>query len=167
MEWRFHRFARNGVRWSHWNRPLCARCRCASTQSLNRRAKQIKLVKIFSFSILNNISHIPISRTNGAKSALPLNGNTEHLIGAITAGNEKYDRASSPSLDWKRCSNNEYMMRPMPNDGSITLGVNSSTWSVFCEDFTCTMALSNETVVPLFRPSEYDLHVEEKCSGVR
>ena len=34
---------------------------------------------------------------------------------------------SSPSLTLKLCSKIEYMMRPIPNEGSITLGVNSST----------------------------------------
>lgn len=34
---------------------------------------------------------------------------------------------SSPSRTWNVCSNMEYMILPMPNDGSITLGVISST----------------------------------------
>lgn len=36
-------------------------------------------------------------------------------------------RVSSPSRIQKLCSNSEYMIRPIPKDGSITLGVISST----------------------------------------
>ena len=34
---------------------------------------------------------------------------------------------SSPSLTWNVCSKMVYMILPMPNDGSITLGTTSST----------------------------------------
>lgn len=34
---------------------------------------------------------------------------------------------SSPSLTWNVCSKMEYMILPMPKDGSMTLGVISST----------------------------------------
>ena len=34
---------------------------------------------------------------------------------------------SSPCRTWNECSKMEYMIRPMPNDGSMTLGTISST----------------------------------------
>lgn len=34
---------------------------------------------------------------------------------------------SSPSLIWNVCSKMEYMILPMPKDGSMTLGTTSST----------------------------------------
>jgi len=37
------------------------------------------------------------------------------------------ERCSSPDRTRKRCSKMEYIMRPIPNDGSITDGTNSST----------------------------------------
>lgn len=85
--------------------------------------------------------------TKGANSALELRGSTQHFNGAIVAGNERYVRCSSFSRILKLCSNIAYIILPtpvnhtsrmcyvlnstLPKDGSITLGIISSTWSVF------------------------------------
>lgn len=92
--------------------------------------------------------------TKGLKSWFWLKGRMEHLYGATVAGKLKYWTrnksssikrnstrirpwfllwnqptvlCSSPCRVWNECSKIEYMIRPMPKDGSITLGTISST----------------------------------------
>ena len=48
----------------------------------------------------------------------------------------------------KLCSNIAYITRPIPKDGSITLGMISSTWNVFWYFLTLTMSLVRVTGLP-------------------
>ena len=59
--------------------------------------------------------------------SLPLRGSTEHEIGATTAGSASHALCSSPSRTLKECSSMAYRIRPMPNEGSITDGMTSTT----------------------------------------
>ena len=69
----------------------------------------------------------PILFTKGLNCSLPLRGRTEQEMGATTGGRDSHERCSSPFRTPKLCSKMAYMMRPMPNDGSITDGVTSTT----------------------------------------
>lgn len=60
----------------------------------------------------------------------------EALVAKISqAARQRFDvhrylltvRCSSPSLTWNVCSKMVYMILPMPKDGSMTLGMTSST----------------------------------------
>ena len=57
--------------------------------------------------------------------------NRPTLIGAIHGAKDIQHRASSPSRVEKACSSTAYMIRPIPKDGSITLGVNLRSKIVF------------------------------------
>lgn len=67
------------------------------------------------------------SRTMGLKSALPDNGTMRTLIGATAGGSDNTLRLTSSSRAQYECSRSEYRMRPIPNEGSMTLGTNSRT----------------------------------------
>lgn len=82
-----------------------------------------------------------ISRMNGSNSWFLVSGSTEHFSGAITGGNEKY-LYSLPMRVLKLCSRRAYIMRPMPNDGSMTLGLTSSTCNDFFVLLMSTISLS-------------------------
>merc|ERR1719397_1264368 len=73
-------------------------------------------------------------------------GREKYVRGAMTGGREKYVLASSPSLTLKLCSKRAYMILPTPKEGSITLGMISSTCTVFWYLFTATISLDRETV---------------------
>lgn len=49
---------------------------------------------------------------------------------------------SSPSLTWNVCSKMVYMILPMPNEGSITLGTTSSTVDERHYKTTCSGIIS-------------------------
>lgn len=51
------------------------------------------------------------------------------------------ERCSSPERTRKRCSNMEYIIRPIPNDGSITEGTYSSTRNTMSHIYTYTITI--------------------------
>jgi len=63
-----------------------------------------------------------------------------HLIIIIKVTTSPTERCSSPGRTRNRCSKMEYMMRPIPNDGSITEGTNSSTTNTMSYTYTCICA---------------------------
>lgn len=69
--------------------------------------------------------HLQTSRSNGRNASLPDSGTIKHLMGATAGGSDNTRRSASCSRAQYECSSREYKIRPIPNDGSITFGVNS------------------------------------------
>ncbi len=74
---------------------------------------------------------------------------------------------SSPSLTWNVCSKMVYMILPIPNDGSITLGTTSSTVGdkqklrvieVVAPIFTIYIYLSNENGLKMWKVKKKDIN---------
>jgi len=86
--------------------------------------------------IPNFLSDLVISSVNYVNYSLFIIGNIEHLHGAILGGNLKYYFWGS-SLYRNECSTSDYNILPIPNDGSITFGVNFSsiTLIIFFSNF--------------------------------
>ena len=95
-------------------------------------------------NINTNNRYVQTSLTNGSNSSRALKGTMRTLVGATRGGSdstcgddiktnnkllfrEHTPRSTSCSLLQKLCSSNVYMIRPRPNEGSMTFGVNSRT----------------------------------------
>ena len=80
-------------------------------------------------STLNGI--FPFSKletffTIGCNSELLDNGTNKTLVGATIGGSDNTPLSASSGLHQNWCSKMEYKIRPIPNEGSMTLGTNSS-----------------------------------------
>lgn len=92
------------------------------------------------------LRYVQTSLTKGSNSSLALKGTIRTLVGATRGGSdntcrddikktaigycqygELTPRSTSCSLLQKLCSSKVYMIRPRPNEGSMTFGVNSRT----------------------------------------
>ncbi len=60
-------------------------------------------------------------------SSLLLIGRIRTFVGAIGTGKDSRARCWSSCRVEKECSSRQYKIRPIPNEGSITLGINSLT----------------------------------------